>query len=510
MPTLADLLASNPHGWGNSPLPFIPNQGEIRNVDDPYYGTGGPSMPAKMAYLLSGIPSAMEGIKGAREASLAGDPLKTAGNVAQVALSALPASGRAMAAIDTVPKMSALLMGNTLAPAIASGDISISDPADAASRKKKSGYVRSQAAESAPVALPTDNGLSPDQNAELATLQKRLQNSDWGSGAERRTIESRLNQLQGISADYARSSNAAKTEAARIAATEKAKRDANIAQDAIDAKNREDAANTPFKMAHPGISAAIPAVTSLASMLVGARMGSGNRRVLQEGLDDLGGKITSLEQMAERAFKSGDTLTASRLAQESKALQGQLADVQKKGERGIGASLLGASAIGDLGMAAPTIIDKATALPGSQLEKDTNKQFELSGDNAKTWGGRMLLGALLHGGAMEAGALGGRAYQGPIKDPIGVGAKTTSLSAMLKDGGTSEATAAQGALGDYEQSRLARETKNQRLEEAAGDAPASAPSVPSLTDQSSDHHSVRQPRNRKGRFAGPPLNQDND
>lgn len=520
MADLLSLLLTNPHGIDNSPLKYGQSVGEIRNADDPYYGTGGPSMPASLAYLLSGIPMASEGIHGAREASLAGDPLRVAGNIAQTGLAALPATGSLGAkAVSTMPRLASILAGSYIAPEVANGDISFTTPAEAAGRNKKS--VRSSAVgePATPPPLPVDNGLSPAENVEMIKLQKRISNADWGSGAERRAMESRLQQLQGVSADYARNKNAAATEAAKIKATSAASLEAQKASAAQADAEAEAAANTPFKKAHPIISAAIPAATSLAALLVGSRLGSGNRRVFQEGLDELADKITSTGKNAVKAFNSGDTLTASRLTTEGNELKGQLDALSKKGEAGIGGSILGASAIGDLGMAAPTIIDKATALPGSKLEEDTNKQFELTPENAQTWGGRMLLGALLHGGAMEAGALAGRAYQGPVKSPSGVGAQTTSLSALLKEGGTSEATAAQKALGDYDKARQGRRDasdaagqRNQQLGNAAAQvedaALASSPDLKQLP--SPEHHSTLQPRNKKGRFSGPPLRPEND
>lgn len=520
MPTLSELLISNPHGWGESPLNYDPTRGEIRNPDDPYYGTGGPSMPAKLAYMLSGIPMALEGIHGAREASLAGDPLRVAGNVAQTGLAALPATGSLGAkAVSTMPRLAAILAGSYIAPEVANGDISFTTPAEAAGRKKSSRSVRAAPVADVPAPLPVDNGLSPAENAEMAKLQKRISNADWNSGAERRTMESRLQQLQGISADYARNKNAAATEAEKIKATAAANLEAQKASAAQADAEAEAAANTPFKKAHPIISAAIPAATSLAALLVGSRLGAGNRRVFQEGLDEIANKIASTGKDAVKAFNSGDTLTASRLTSEGNELKTQFDALTKKGEAGIGGSILGASAIGDLGMAAPTIIDKATALPGSKLEKETNDQFKLTPENAQTWGGRMLLGALLHGGAMEAGALAGRAYQGPVKVPSGVGAQTTSLSALLRQGGTSEATQAQKALGDYGSAVRDREAavvsagqRNQQLGNAAGQvedaALASSPDLKQLS--SPDHHSALQPRNKKGRFSGPPQKPKND
>ncbi len=215
MADLLSLLLTNPHGLGDSPLKFGQSQGEIRNVDDPYYGTGGPSVPASLAYMLSGIPMAKEGIQGAREASLAGDPLRVAGNVAQTGLAALPATGSLGArAVSTMPRLAAILAGSYIAPEVANGDISFTTPAEAAGRKKSSRSVRAAPVADVPTPLPVDNGLSPAENAEMVKLQKRISNADWNSGAERRTMESRLQQLQGISADYARNKNAAATEAA--------------------------------------------------------------------------------------------------------------------------------------------------------------------------------------------------------------------------------------------------------------------------------------------------------
>lgn len=509
MADLLSLLLTNPHGIDNSPLKYGQSVGEIRNADDPYYGTGGPSMPASLAYMLSGIPMAKEGIEGAREASLAGDPVRTAGNVAETALAALPFS---KAATATAPRLASVLAGSYLAPGFASGELSLgATPAEAKTRKR----VAPVREEAPPVeTAPVDNGLSPAENAEMAKLQRRIQNANWSSGAERRSLESRLQQLQGVSADYAKSKNSAVTEAARIKATSEAQIEAEKAKAAQESADREAAANEPFKKAHPYISAAIPAATTLASVLLGSRMGYGNRKVFQEGMDELSTNIGNLGRSAETAFKKGDTLTASRLTQESQALKGQLDDIVKKGEAGSMGTVLGASALGDIGLAAPTFIDKARALPGSDLEKETNAQLALTPENLQTWGGRMALGAFMHGALAKGGVVGGQALHGPVKVPIGADAKATSLSALLKEGGTSEATAAQRALADYGQARQDAANKTRQLESGSalvrGDADAgsvspvpvaeSSPSPPSLSSQLSHNGWETQVRNPDGKF----------
>ena len=131
MADLLSLLLTNPHGIDNSPLKFGQSVGEIRNVDDPYAGTGGPSMPASLAYLLSGIPMAKEGLQSAREGSLAGDPIRAAGGLGQAALGAVPGMGRAgEALVATAPRLAALLTAGTVAPMAAEGAFS-STPAEA-------------------------------------------------------------------------------------------------------------------------------------------------------------------------------------------------------------------------------------------------------------------------------------------------------------------------------------------------------------------------------------------
>jgi lysozyme len=93
-----DLLAKNPKGWGAS-LPASPYQGEIRareggegedgGGEGSHYITGDPSWPAQMAYNISGIPELMEGIKSARESSLAGEPGGVAQSIGKLGLGAL-------------------------------------------------------------------------------------------------------------------------------------------------------------------------------------------------------------------------------------------------------------------------------------------------------------------------------------------------------------------------------------------------------------------------------------
>lgn len=547
---MSDFLATllrNPRGWGESPLPYDPTQGEIRNPDDPYYGTGGPSLPARLAYLMSGIPMALEGIQGARDASLEGDPVRTAANVAQVGLSAAPFSS----AINTLPRLSALLAANSIVPEVASGELTFVSPAEAASKKAKKANVAAETKkmpEAAPAPAPAsvDNGLSPEENAELKTLQRRMQNSEWSSGAERRAIESRLNQLQSVSADYARSKNQAVTEAARIEATARAEREARAAKEAEEAAAREAQANEPFKKAHPWLSAAIPATTSLAALLIGGRLGYGNRKVFQEGLTELSEKIATAGKTAEDAYKAGDVLTAAQATKEAEALNNALAGLIKKGEASTLSTALAAGTIGDIGLAAPLVIDKASALPGSPLEKETNEQLDFS-DPAilGQWAGRMALGALLHGGAVKGGALAGQALYGPVKIPSGTDAKATTLSGLLTQGATDDLAKVQEELTAYRRSRDAAPASDSALPgniapQAGNDAglwqaylatqtPAIPPpqagaggvanvlrqnspaqGLPPNASLSPPHHSALQPRDRRGQFKGPPKYPEND
>jgi hypothetical protein len=61
------------------------------------------------------------------------------------------------------------------------------------------------------------SGLSPEQQARKAQLQKQIEKSQWNSAAQRRAVESELGDLRKIETDAATAENSAKIEAARVA-----------------------------------------------------------------------------------------------------------------------------------------------------------------------------------------------------------------------------------------------------------------------------------------------------
>jgi hypothetical protein len=529
MPTLSELLLTNPHGFGTAP-PAIQYDGDITNALDPradYIGQKfGPEAGALAQKLLNagvyvrdtakGVAKGLSGIGMAEDAgtNLAhaverGDPLAGAASVAQAGLAAMPAAGRlAEPLMATTPRLASVLLAGGVAPAVAAGALAPTE-AEAKTRKPKAAPT--------PDPAPALPGLTDAQNARLAILQKKVQNSDWQSGTERRAIIGELQQLQNLSADYQKNSNAASVKAAEIEATAKAQREADAAAAEQARKEQEIAANTPFKKEHPVLSSGIPVVSATLAAILGSKIKGNYVKSFQKKIDDLAENWGNTTAAAENALKNGDTLTASRLSNEAQEMKSQFDSLANKGPDGSMAALLAGGATGEFGQIIPLASDYFKALPGSDLEKETKAQMT----DPVGIAGRIANGLLFGGLPAKITS----AYEGSkVSIPNGAAAKTTSLSALLKEGGTSEATAAQKALGDYGSAVRDREAavasagqRNQQLDsgaalvgEAAGDAPLSLPAPSSAAP--TPHHSLFQPKDKKtGRFKpGKPKVPEND
>lgn len=511
MPTLSELLISNPRGWGVNP-PAQVYDGDITNALDPradYIGQKfGPEAGALAQRLLNagvhvrdtakGFAKGFSGIGMAEEAgeNLAhavdrGDPIGAAGSVAQAGLAALPAAGRfAEPLIRTTPRLASLLMTAGAAPVAASGLLAPS--------KAEAKPIAKAPRDDAPVqAPPTDNGLSADQNARLIQLQKDVARGNWRTGAERRSKESELRQLQDLSADYSRNRNATATEAARIEATAKAQREADAAAAEQKAAEEKAALDQPFQARHPTLATALALGAPAASGVLAA---TGLGRVAMKG--------KSLLAELLQARQAGDVTKMSEAAAALNRWQ-STAPAKQALAIGVPATLpADARVMGD-------IVDKYS-LPNTS--KAQGEAAERLGDPVQY--ARDAIPAIASG--LVFGGVGSKfapsAPRGDAKAMLSLygGKDPATLSQILKEGAIATEGAqgpigrAQSAIRDREASSGVAGQRNQQLDNGAALAEEAAAAAPlSLSSSEPPHHSALQPR-KKGRFSGPPQNPKND
>lgn len=552
MPTLSELLISNPRGWGVNP-PAQVYDGDITNALDPradYIGQKfGPEAGALAQRLLNagvhvrdtakGFAKGFSGIGMAEEAgeNLAhavdrGDPIGAAGSVAQAGLAALPAAGRfAEPLIRTTPRLASLLMTAGAAPVAASGLLAPS--------KAEAKPIAKAPRDDAPVqAPPTDNGLSADQNARLIQLQKDVARGNWRTGAERRSKESELRQLQDLSADYSRNRNATATEAARIEATAKAQREADAAAAEQKAAEEKAALDQPFQARHPTLATALALGAPAASGVLAAT-----------GLGRVANKGKSLLAELLQAREAGDVLKMTERAASLDKWQ-KNAPMKQALAIGVPSTLpADARAMGDL-------VDRYSLPNTSKAQNEADERLSDPVRYAKD-----AIPAIASG--LVFGGVGSKfapsAPRGEAKAMLSLyGNKDApSLSAMLREGAAA-GTAAQPALAAQDAAMRARasgaatgrlqpgspeaelarsgnnldaSTRSERLLsgtqagsgrsgpamiEAKAEPSDTAPAAKQLggssasSEKASSHHSILQPRNKKGRFSGPPKRPNND
>jgi hypothetical protein len=479
MAGILSLLLSNPHGSGDSPLKFGQSVGEIRNQDDPYYGTGGPSIPAKLAYLLSGAQMAGEGLQSAREGSLAGDPVRAAGGLGEAALAAVPGMGKAgEALVATAPRLAAMLTAGTVAPMAAEGAFS-SSPASAAETSNP---------------LP---GLYADRqrlsNQIAQTTKARDIEGRTGKGPHYRDLDAQVQslttQLGGLDQMIRHNEDANSPEH---------QQDLAQRQKQIDDQNAKAELDKPFQERHPyislGMTAAAPFVAAGTSRFALGKIAQQGKSLLAELLQARqAGDVPAMQEAAARLESWRST-----------ALPKQAASVV------IPATFpVDARATGDA-------IDKYSLPPDSKAQKAAAARLDDPVQYARDAVPALAQGLIYSGlGAKFAPS----APRGDAKAMGGLyGNKdSATLSQILKEGADASASV-QGPIGRAQKARQARETavdsadqRNQQLDsgaelvgEAAGDAPQSSlPSEP-------PHHSFFQPRDKNNRFSGPPKKPKND
>lgn len=474
MADLLSLLLTNPHGIDNSPLKYGQSVGEIRNADDPYYGTGGPSMPASLAYLLSGIPMGIEGAQKARQGSLEGDPIKAAGGIGQAALAALPAAGKAAAPIyETLPGLAGLLTAGTVAPMAAEGAFS-STPAEAGEQ------------------------TSPLQGlyADRSRLSDQLQNATRARDAEGRTGKGP--KYQAADAEVSRlTSQIGGIEGMIRDENEKTSPEAIARQKQADFEqqkaNERAELDKPFAERHPYINTAM-AVGG--PTLAGALSFAGMRGVANKG--------NKLLQDLQDARQAGDTIGMQEAAARLSSWENPLTRYSKQ----TAAFALPATLPMDMRLMGDTI-DKYTLPPDSKAQQAAkerladipqylkdSEQALMSGLVMSATGGKT--GAMTAGGAPGSDARAMLSLYGD-KDPA-------TLSKLLQDGADATASV-QGPLGRAQKARQARESGNQQLDSADAQVAGAARELTPSSEP--PHHSALQPR-KNGRFSGPPLRPEND
>jgi len=475
MAGILSLLLTNPHGLDNSPLKFGQSQGEIRNIDDSL----GPSMPAKLAYLLSGAQMAGEGLQRAREGSLAGDPIKAAGGLGEAALAAIPGMGKAgEALVATAPRLAALLTAGTVAPMAAEGAFSSSPAVAAETSNPLPG-------------LYADRQKLSDQIAK--TTQARDLEGRTGKGPNYRSLDAEVQklttQLGGLDQMIRRNEDANSPEHAQDLAQR---------QKQIDDQNAAAELNKPFQERHPNVALGMTLGAPVASALLA-----------RYGLNKIADKGENLLADLLQAKANGDVGAiqdaAARLAQwKGSVLPKQAAAIA------IPSTIpVDARAMGDT-------IDKYSLPPSSPAQQAAAERLGDPIQYAKDALPAIVSGLTFGGVGAKMARSAPRGDAAAMGDMYG-GKDQATLSKLLQD--QSNATASvQGPLGRAQKARQAREAavdsgdqRNQQLEsgaelvgEAAGDA------QPSLPSSDPAHHSALQPRNKKGQFKGPPQLPKND
>jgi hypothetical protein len=286
-------LESNPHGWRDQAYDpgsitsagpvadrygqkYGPEVGSLAQGASDAFDTAGGAAKG-LALGLSGIDAAREGGANLAKAVDSNDPIAGAGSIAQIGMAAMPFTKYGRMAVETLPRALASSGIGSGAALAASGMLSSTD---AEAKKQRQGQGQHspqhnyQPAQTENAGPPPDDGLSPDQRARMQLLQRRIQNSDWNSGAERRSMESELAGLQGLAADYTRNMNSGKARTAEIAATSAANLNAQKAATAQADAERKAKLDQPFQERNPEASLALTAGAPVLSGLL-ARYGMG-------------------------------------------------------------------------------------------------------------------------------------------------------------------------------------------------------------------------------------------
>lgn len=496
MPTLSELLISNPHGLGIAP-PAIQYDGDITNSLDPradYIGQKfGPEAGALAQKLLNagvnvrdtakGVAKGLSGIGMAEDAgtNLAnavdrGDPISAAGSVAQAGLAAIPVGG---------PRLAELLYKSTpralgLAATLGASDLAakgLLSPAEAGDVNPLDALYKRQAD-----ALQKVQDLTAARDAEGRT----------GKGPKYQDLD---RQLKGAVGEQSAIDNMIHDE------NEKNSPKAIAAQKQADYEqqkaNERAELDKPFSERHPYINEA---------MTVGApMMSAGLSFAGMRGIANKGNKLLS---DLLQARKDGDVVGMQEAASRLAGWENPMTRYSKQAA----AFALPATLPVDMRLMGDTI-DKYTLPTDSKAQKAANDRLADIPKYLRDSEQALMSGLVLSATGGKAGAMtAGGAPGSDARAMLGLYGKKDSatLSKLLQEGAAATEGVqapigrAQSAMRDREAASSLTDRKGQLLEEAAGVSPAIASSSEPA------HHSVLQPRNNKGRFSGPPQKPKND
>ena len=269
-------------------------------------------------------------------------------------------------------------------------------------------------------------------------------------------------------------------------------------QKQIDEQNAAAELNKPFQERHPNVSLGMTLGAPVASALLA-----------RYGLNKIADKGESLLAKLLTAKESGDVGAVQDAAARLAKWKGTVLPKQAAAIAIPSTIPVDARDMGDT-------IDKYSLPPDSPAQNAADERLSDPVQYAKD-----ALPAIVSG--LTFGGVGAKmARSAPRGDAAAMGGMyggkdQATLSKLLQE--QSAATeAVQGPLGRARSAMKDREAisstdgqRNQQLENGAelvGEAAADAP--PSLSSSEPSHHSALQPRNKKGRFSGPPLHPEND
>lgn len=280
------------------------------------------------------------------------------------------------------------------------------------------GGVAAAASEASPAEQATDPGSLQSLMADRATVQRQAEEARARREQERRTgrgpnydaadaefkrISDQLSGLDAlISSEQRRNSPEARlaAEQARILAAE---------------ENRKREANTPFQELHPGWANALPYISGVAALGLGALAKGRNVRAYNTEIGDLSNRWQGAVQRAQ-AGRPGPT--QQRSIAEAQGLGTQFETLKAAGPSKAGQALPGA-VVGELSQLYPLYSDYSRSLPGSELRQRTEHSME----DPKAVGMRMLQGLAYGWGGSKLGA----ALKGGKLTPPGFRAETDAL-----------------------------------------------------------------------------------
>jgi hypothetical protein len=266
----------------------------------------------------------------------------------------------------------------------------------------------------------------------------------------------------------------------------------------LDAKNAAAELNKPFQERHPNVALGMTLGAPVASAVLA-----------RYGLNKIADKGESLLANLLMAKESGDVGAVQDAAARLARWKGTVLPKQAAAVAIPSTIPVDARALGDT-------IDKYSLPPSSPAQQAADKRLSDPVQYAKD-----ALPAIVSG--ITFGGVGAKMARGaPRADAAAMGdlygsKDSATLSQILKEQSNATESVqaplarAQSAMKDREAAVASAGQRNQQLDNGAELAEEAAAGVsPSLSSSEPAHHSVLQPRNKKGRFSGPPQKPKND